>query len=233
MQEALRDSCNVYFFRLALAAGPEAVQRAAEAVGLGRRTGIDLDYEVPGLVPTDAWKRRAWRDAWRDGDTCNLAIGQGALVATPLQMAGVAAALANGGFVHRPHLVRATRAPGEAAFRRAAPPPAVDLAWNPAWMRTVRDGMRDVVMDERGTGRRAAIPGVSVAGKTGTAEYGPKEEGRKRGWMLAFAPFEAPRYAVAMVVEEAESGGLTVAPRMRALLEGLFAAAPGPEGENG
>lgn len=232
LRQALRYSCNVYFYRLALQAGPDYVWHMAAALGLGRPSGIDLDYEVGGLVPDDAWKRRTAGDAWRDGDTCNLAIGQGALTATPVQMAVVAAALANGGRVVRPRLVSATRAQGESAFRRRAAQPAADLHWDPAQLAAVREGMRDVVQAPDGTGRRARVPGVTIAGKTGTAQYGPGETNLHRGWMIAFAPFDTPRYAAAMVIEEAESGGGTVAPRLQVLLRGLFPSAP-PEGGAG
>ncbi len=222
LQQAIKYSCNVYFFHAALACGHGPVAAAARRLGLGRRSGVDLDVESSGLVPDDAWKRAALKEGWRDGDTCNLAIGQGALSVTPLQMAVVAAALANGGRLVHPHVVRGTREHAATLFEPVPLPPPQDLQWNPAHLRVIRDGMRDVVMAPDGTGRKAQIPGVTVAGKTGTAEYGRKEEGRKRGWMIAFAPYEAPVYAIAMVVEEADSGGRTVAPRLQSLLGGLF-----------
>lgn len=223
LSHAIRYSCNVYFFHLGLDSGPEAIAAVARAVGLGARTGIDLDYESPGIVPDPAWKRRAWHDAWRDGDTCNYAIGQGPIAATPLQMAGLAAAVANGGRRVHPRLLLATRAHGAESFAAEPVTPPDLLGWDPAAVRIVREGMRDVVMAEDGTGRRLRVAGFMLAGKTGTAEYGRKEEGKKRGWMIAFGPFEAPRLAVAMVVEDAVSGGMTVAPR----LQQFFAAALG------
>jgi len=223
LSRAIRYSCNVYFFHAGLAAGPEAIAAVPRAAKLGRATGVDLDHEATGLVPDPAWKRRAWRDAWRDGDTCNLSIGQGPITATPLQMAVVAAALANGGRRVTPHLLLASRAAGSDEFqpaRWAAPEP---LGWPPAALEIVVRGMRDVVMAEDGTGRRMRVAGFELAGKTGTAEYGPKREGRKRGWMIAFGPLPNPRLAVAMVAEDAVSGGTTVAPR----LQQFFAAALG------
>lgn len=223
LSHAIRYSCNVYFFHLGLDTGPDGIAAVARAVGLGARTGIDLDYESPGLVPDPAWKRRAWRDAWRDGDTCNYAIGQGPITATPLQMAAMTAAVANGGRRVHPRLLLATRPHGAESFAAATGTPPEPLGWDPAALKVVREGMRDVVMAEDGTGRRLRVAGFTLAGKTGTAEYGRKEEGKKRGWMIAFGPFENPRLAVAMVVEDAVSGGISVAPR----LHQFFAAALG------
>lgn len=219
---AIRYSCNVYLFHAALAAGPEAVQATARACGLGRKTGISLDFERPGLVPDAAWKRAARRDNWRDGDTCNLAIGQGALLVTPLQMAMYAAALANGGTLWQPRLVaRIAPAEGEAQDIAPAAAPA-GPHWAARNIRVVREGMRDAVNQLDGSGKRAALPHVVVAAKTGTAEYGPKGAGRKMTWMVAFAPFEEPRYALALLVEDGVSGGTTAAPRVQRLLAQVF-----------
>ncbi len=226
LSRAIRYSCNVYFFHTGLAAGPDAIAAVARAAGLGRPTGVDLDQEAAGLVPDPAWKRRAWRDAWRDGDTCNLSIGQGPITATPLQMAVVAAAIANGGRRVTPHLLLATRPAGADDFQPARWPAPEPLGWPRAALDVVARGMRDVVMAEDGTGRRMRVAGFELAGKTGTAEYGPKREGRKRGWMIAFGPLPRPRLAVAMIAEDAVSGGTTVAPR----LQQFFAAALGGGG---
>ena len=231
LTDALRTSCNVYFYRVALQVGPEPILRAAAELGLGRRSGVDLDAESPGFLPSEAWKRRTLRESWRDGDTCNLAIGQGALNVTPLQMAVVAAALANGGRAVQPRLLRATRSYGAAEFELARPEPARDLGWPAAALAPIREGMREAVMAENGTGRRARAAGVEAAGKTGTAEFGPREARRKRGWMIAFAPYDAPRYAIALVVDDALSGGLTAAPLVKEVLEALFA--PPGEGARG
>jgi penicillin-binding protein 2 len=222
LRRAIEQSCNVYFAAAGLQCGYAAIEDLARQAGLGRRTGIDLDREVSGLVPGPEWKRKVWHDDWRPGDTCNVAIGQGALSVTPLQMAVVAAALANGGAVYRPRLVLGLR-DRSGRFATNYPPVLVrTLAVSPEAMGLVRRGMHDVVMAPTGTGARARIVGVDMAGKTGTAEFGQKEERRKHGWMLLFAPFDRPRYAVAMVVDEAVSGGFTVAPRLHDLMESIF-----------
>lgn len=222
LQAAIRYSCNVYLFHSALACGPEAVQAMARAVGFGRKTGISLDSERAGLVPDDAWKRAARRDRWRDGDTCNLAIGQGALLVTPLQMGLYAATLANGGTLWRPRLIRQIESADGLTNAVAAAPAPGGPQWTPRHIRVVREGMRDAVNQPDGSGKRAALPQVTVAAKTGTAEYGVKGAGRKMTWMIAFAPFEDPRYAVALLVEDGVSGGTTAAPRVKQLLAQVF-----------
>ncbi|MCX7819082.1 MAG: penicillin-binding protein 2 [Kiritimatiellae bacterium] len=230
---AIRYSCNVYFFHAGLATGPDAIATTARAVGLGRPTEVDLDQEAAGLVPDPAWKRRAWRDAWRDGDTCNLSIGQGPITATPLQMAVVAAALANGGHRVTPHLLLAVRPAGTDEFQPSPVRPRQSLGWPAGALEAVRRGMRDVVMAEDGTGRRMRVAGMELAGKTGTAEYGPKREGRKRGWMIAFGPLPRPSLAVAMVVEDAVSGGTTVAPRLQQFFAAALARSAPPNRNGG
>lgn len=222
MQEALEHSCNVYFFRLGLQSGYDAIYHTSAALGLGQKTGVALDFEAPGLLPNEEWKRRMFRDGWRDGDTCNLSIGQGALAVTPLQLALVTAALANGGHLYKPRIVQGIRDNEKDSFRPIPPQIVNELNWSPTSVRTVREGMRDVVMSPRGTGRLAAIPGVEFAGKTGTAEYGTKGSGKKYGWMIAFAPFDNPRYAVVLLVEEAVTGGTTAAPKMKQVMSAIF-----------
>ena len=222
LQSAIRYSCNVYLFHAALECGPEAVQAMARACGFGRETGISLDFERKGLVPDNEWKRRERRDSWRDGDTCNLAIGQGALLVTPIQLAMYVAALANGGTLWKPRLV--DRIVSAAGFTNAIPPEAAPDGphWLAPHIRVVREGMRDAVNQPDGSGKRARLPNITVAAKTGTAEYGVKGAGRKMTWMIAFAPFENPRYAVALLVEDGVSGGTTAAPRVKQLLAQVF-----------
>ena len=225
---ALEQSCNTFFCNLGTAIGSNAVITAARAFGLGRETGIDLGGEVAGVVPDDAWKRRWYGLPWYPGDTCQMCIGQGMLLVTPLQMAVVAATLANGGTVYRPYL----HVPA-AGRRRPAPVRTIPYAKDAIAL--VRDGMRDVV--ETGTGRNILIRGetaadtgrrirhrlnVSCAGKTGTAEIGRGATKRKNTWIIAFAPFENPTVALAMIVERGESGGKTVAPRVHNVLAAIF-----------
>jgi len=208
-RQAIEQSCNPFFTDLGVQTGYQRIFHMADAFGFGHRTGIELPGEQAGLLPDDAWKRRVMGEGWRGGDTCNVSLGQGALLVTPLQMAMFAAALGNGGHVYRPRLV-AHRPEGDLLNR---------MAWSPATLEAVRGGMHDAVQLESGTGKRAWIEGITMGGKTGTAQYGRDQ---KHAWMILFAPFESPRYAVAMVVEDAVSGGISAAPRIREIMRRLL-----------
>lgn len=222
MRQALEESANTYFFQTALHCGWRPIIEQARAVGLGEKTGVEVDFEETGLVPDDQWKRSTGHGGWSDGDTCNLAIGQGFLEVTPIQMAMVTATIANGGWLYRPRLVQAYRSPNEKTFIDNPPRRVGKMAWPADALRVVRGGMHDVIMGPAGTGKNAAVEGLVYAGKTGTAEYGRKSEGRKHSWMIAFAPFDEPQYAVAFLIEDGVSGGTTAAPRMKILMEGLY-----------
>ena len=228
MHDALVTSCNTFFCSLGTAIGSNAVISAAMTFGLGASTGIDLAGETPGVVPDNTWKKQQYAEPWYPGDTCQMSIGQGMLLATPLQMAVVAAALGNGGRIYTPFLH--AREPG-----RAATPPMRTLPFSRENIEFIRISMRDVV--ENGTGRwisermvasdgsgprRRFLLNVSCAGKTGTAEIGRGSTKRKNTWVIAFAPYENPTVATAMIVERGESGGSTVAPRVRAVFASIF-----------
>jgi len=203
LRDAIARSCNPFFCQLGLRCGYDRIYHMAGALGLGSRTGFELGYDERGILP----RRRS------DGDTCNVSMGQGALAVTPLQMAVVAATIANQGTVYRPRLILRDRVRGQIVNR---------MGWAAETMRVVRGGMYDVIQSDHGTGRRARVPGVEMAGKTGSAQYGKKGSGKTHAWMLCFAPFERPRYAMAMVIEDGDSGGKTVAPRVRQIMEGVF-----------
>ena len=221
MRAALKYSANVYFFKTALACGPEAIIQQALAAGLGQKTGVEVDFENGGTIPDQQWQKDN-RTGWSDGDTCNLAIGQGYVAVTPIQMASVTATIANGGYRYRPRLLQAYRKPGTETYVLNEGNRIGKIDWSEAALAVVRNGMHDVIMEKDGTGHRAAVEGLDFAGKTGTAEYGVKGEGNKQTWMIAFAPFDNPQYAVAMLIEDGDSGGITVGPCMKVLMEGLY-----------
>ncbi|MDP6491092.1 MAG: penicillin-binding protein 2 [Kiritimatiellia bacterium] len=217
MRKSIEQSCNVYYYQVGLKCGYDRIYHMADAVGFGHHTGIALDLEMKGLLPNDTWKRRVLKDGWRSGDTCNVSIGQGAILATPLQMALFASAVGNGGRIYTPRIVTEPWEEGDLVK---------EMAWSAGTLATVRGGMYDVVEAETGTGRRARIAGVPMGGKTGTAEYGPREARRKYAWMIAFAPYDNPQYGAAVILEDAESGGRTAAPRMARLMAGVFGSKP-------
>jgi penicillin-binding protein 2 len=217
IREAIEQSCNVFFCELGHRLGYDPIREMAAAMGIGRKSGIDLPYEASGLLPSDEWKRKNMSEPWRPGDTCQIAIGQSMLLTTPLQMAMLTSVLANRGRLYRPRLV----ADGEQGclVRELDIPRAV--------MNLVRDGMHDVAVS--GTGRRVRIRGTEVAAKTGTAEYNAGGERKKNTWVTAFAPFEQPTVAIAVVVEDGISGGYTVAPIVHDLLVTVFGESPPEE----
>lgn len=214
MQHAIEQSCNTFFCEVGVAMGYEPRLRDDCALlGLGSRPDVEIPAAA-GNLPSDEWKRRRWRDGWRTGDTANLSIGQGFLAVTPLQMAVMTAAIANGGRVLRPRLVVDPPDP--------RPPVVARMPWQTASLRTVRLGMYDVVQAPTGTGKHARIDGCALAGKTGTAEYYDRGIRRKHAWMVAYAPFEQPRYAIAVVVENSDSGGRAAAPIVHRVFSAVF-----------
>lgn len=213
LTHALMKSCNPYFCMLGSAAGTNALVSAACRLGLGSKTGIDLGFERTGVVPDAEWKMRNYGERWYPGDLVQISIGQGMLLVTPLQMARLAAAIGTGRLV-TPHL------------RADAPVDSRPVGFDPAHLAAVRKGMRMVVSGDegsRGTGWRGGegVP-VSVSGKTGTAEVGTGANRRKNVWFIAYAPSEAPTAAVAMIVENGQSGGATAAPRVCEVLKAIF-----------
>lgn len=221
LRAALKFSANVYFFKTALACGPEVIFQQAALAGFGKKTGVEVDYEVSGTLPDREWQQKN-RIGWSEGDTCNLSIGQGYLTVTPIQMAMLTATIANGGYLYRPRLVQAYREPSARTYIANEGNRIGRIDWPETALFAVRSGMRDVIMDTDGTGHRAAVAGLDFAGKTGTAEYGVKRDKAKHTWMTAFAPFDHPQYAVAMLIEDGDSGGATVGPCLKVLMEGLF-----------
>lgn len=216
MNQALKESCNPYFCDFATRAGTNAVITAARALGLGAKTGIDLPGEAAGVVPDAEWKRLNWHEKWYPGDLPQMAIGQGMLLATPLQMAALAGAIGVG-YLAVPHM-------------KAGEQPEVKAIPFAKWqLDTVREGMRSVV--KSGTGKRAGAGlAVEVAGKTGTAEVGRGASRRKNVWFIAYAPAKNPTLALAIVIENGDTGGSTAAPRAREILKARFGEAP-PGGE--
>jgi penicillin-binding protein 2 len=213
LAEALQHSCNTYFYQLGLRVGPERIAEMSQAMGLGRSTASGLTGERAGLVPSPAWKREALRDRWHPGDTVSLAIGQGLITVTPLQVARMMAALANGGTLWRPRLVERVEAPDHSLLRADAPVVQGRLELAPVVLDYLRDALLAVV--EQGTGKRARVPGLAVAGKTGTAqthEFRSDADRKRRdqdhAWFAGFAPADGSREPEAVVVVFAERSGL-------------------------
>jgi len=223
---ALRWSCDVWFYQRGMATKAEPIAAMAREFGLGQKLGFDLEGEKPGLVPTPDWKRARMGERWWDGDTAQFAMGQSFLLATPLQMANAAATLASGGVVWRPYIVQRIETPDGTVVSETKPEVRRRLRVSSENMEFVRQAMLAVVQAPDGTGRAAAVLGVQVAGKTGTAEVDVRVDGQtrriKRTWFIAFAPFENPQVALAVMFEDGDSGGHTAAPVAGRILAGIF-----------
>ncbi|MBZ2184790.1 MAG: penicillin-binding protein 2 [Bryobacter sp.] len=205
LKKALAQSCDVYFYNVGNRIGIDQIARYAEVSGFGSRTGIDLPAEAEGTLPSSKWKVRTLREKWYGGDTVSVAIGQGYLTATPIQLAHAIGGLSIGGIWHTPHLLRNGNAPLKPARK-------TDL--NLENVRLVIDGMCEVV-NGWGTAANSRIPGVEMCGKTGTAQTASNEYQKARNlrlkdnaWFVAFAPRINPEIAVAVLFEEGEHGNL-------------------------
>jgi len=219
LHSALVQSCNVYFYQVGRMAGIDAIHKYGDMFNLGRPTRIDLPGEGSGVLPSPEWKQRVRGEPWYAGETISVSIGQGVLAVTPVQMATLMSAVATGK-LPRPHLSSAD-----------AEPPK-ELPVSKATLAVIRSALADVV--EEGTGRRASLGSISVAGKTGTAQVFkksagidadklPKEE-RDHAWFVGYAPAEKPEIAFAVVIEHGGHGGTTAAPVVKQVLETFFAA---------
>lgn len=228
--EGLQHSCNVFFYNTGRRLGVEGIARAARLFHLGQPTGIDLPREAHGLVPDAAWMRRAYHQPWQEGDTVSFGIGQGALQVTPLQMLLLFAAIGRNGEVPPPRLMLSVEgeeppsvlaAPSEARGKqprfgiaplsRLRGTPRHDVKRIPldaAALALVRQGLERVVNTETGTGRLARVPGLTVAGKTGTAQV---SRGLSHAWFCGYAPASDARVAFVVFLEHGGKGGVRAA----------------------
>ena len=231
LHQAIAQSCNVYFYQVGARLEIDRIARWAKRLGLGAPAGVDLPHEASGLVPSSDWKMRTQRVPWYAGETISVTIGQGQVTVTPLQLARLAALVANGGHLVTPHLVKAV---GRAARPDA---PLDEPRLRPETIAAIRDGMCAVV-NEHGTGWRAQLQSVEVCGKTGSSQVVASRVRQPtahavlpHGWFVAFAPREHPRIALAVLVEHGGSGGVAAAPVAREILAHFFQeqAAPKPK----
>ncbi len=229
----LARSSNVYFYYLAggyrragdgdfEGLGGERLAHYARLAGLGSSSGLDLPGEHSGLVPDDSWKQEVLGESWYIGDTYNLGIGQGYLSTSPMQMAVWAAAVANNGRILEPRLVTGVKRANDVYHRE--PVVLAELSNEHDSLAVVREGMRAAASDF-GTARRGQPQGLTIGGKTGTAEFGPQlpdQTYESHGWYIGFAPFEAPEIAIAVYLGHG-SGAFHAAPVARAAFEHYFA----------
>ncbi len=218
LMDAITQSCNTYFFTIANQMGYEKFTTMARKFGYGEKLDISLYGGRSGNVPSDEWKRQFFKEQWVGGDTLNTAIGQGFVLATPLQMALVTARIANGGVPIKPYLIRNHNISTQYNALKS------QAVVNESHLKFVQEGMRRVVNDGRGTayGKRLGIDGFEMAGKTGTSQVISKRENEmssseaknnaNHAIFVGFAPFSDPKYSISVVVEHGGSGSASAAP---------------------
>ena len=236
LEDSVAQSCDVYYYRLAVTLGIDRMHEFLGLFGLGAATGIDIPGERAGLLPSREWKRSAFRrpqdQVWFPGETVITGIGQGYMLATPMQLAQATAILANRGQGFRPTLLAAVEEPLSGAREEFAPQPLPPLQLAPAQVEEAIDAMVAVVHGERGTARAIGVDSRwTIAGKTGTAqvvgiaqgeeydEENVEERHRPHALFVAFAPAENPRIAIAVLVENGASGSAAAAPIARKLID--------------
>ena len=221
--DAMRHSCNIFFYQAGLKIGGAAITKYATAFGLGQPTGIDLGTEKFGLIPSPKKGRRG-APAFQAGDIINMSIGQGQVLVTPMQVARFMAAVANGGVLWKPRLVQRIERPERGVVWTDTGTVTGHVELNPAVWAFLRQSLWAVVNDN-GTGAGARIPGLDIAGKTGTAQMianSKAEKGQDHAWFASFAPVKDPEVVVVVLVERGGKGGQVAAPIARKILNAIF-----------
>ena len=216
LHRAIVESCDVYFYEVGRRLGIDKIYEYATSLGLGKKTGIDLGKEREGLVPNTKWKLENKKLPWFLGETFNASIGQGYVAVTPIQLAVMTSAIANGGTVYKPLLIK-----------NSSPTISGRLNISPDTLETIKKGLFGVVNEAGGTGYAAKSELVTIAGKTGTAQVVTQKSGshyvgekfRDHAWFVAFAPVEKPEIALAVLVEHGGHGGGAAAPIAKSAIE--------------
>lgn len=234
LSDALKVSCNAFFYQYGNAAGIDQIAKIGNMLGLGLKTGIPLTGEAAGLLPTPKWLTVMHPiERWSAGYTANTSIGQGFVLTTPLQMALLIATIANGGITYYPRLIDRIVSPnGHIIFQAPAKMVRTDFQKEGIQRKdfeVVRDGLWKVINSEGGTGKRVHMQNIAVAGKSGTAQFWRDRVKDNRVWFVAFAPFKTPKYAVCVMVEGAKSGSGVAAPIVNKILRDIFSLENGGE----
>jgi penicillin-binding protein 2 len=230
--KALAESCDVFFYQLGLKLGVESLAWYARAFGLGELTGIDLDHEARGLVPTASWKRKRTGVAWQKGETLSVAIGQGYNLTTPLQLLVMVSSIANGGTLYKPQILKQVETAEGNVLLESKPQVIGKLPVSQKNIDIVRKGLWEVVNSGRGTGRIARLKHEEfMSGKTGTAQVVGRNKSesfkeseiphhfKNHALFVAYAPSESPTIAVTVIVEHGEQGSSTAAPIAQQLIQ--------------
>ena len=224
VHRAMVQSCNIFFYQAGLKVGGAMIAKYAKAFGLGAATGIDLGTEKIGLIPEPKVRKGRGAAAWQAGDTVNMSIGQGQVLVTPIQIARMMSAVANGGVLWKPRLVQRIERPGKGVVWSDTGRVVGHVELSPLVWAFLRRSLWGVV-NEGGTGGAARVPGIDVAGKTGTAQMIAKsksEKGQDHAWFASFAPVNDPEVVVVVMAEGGGKGGQVAAPIARKILDAIF-----------
>lgn len=230
LYQALVQSCDVYFYQLGRKLGIDKLSEYARGFGLGGLTGIDLSNEKDGLIPTSSWKLETTGEEWIEGETLSAAIGQSFTLTTPIQLINAYSAIANGGKLMLPRVVQRIETVEGEIIKQFPPQQIGVLPASPSTLNFLKHALAGVVNAPRGTGWAAKIKGVTVAGKTGTAQVFSQKgrskelpfELRDHAWFVAFAPLEEPEIAVIVLVEHGGAGSKAAAPIARKVIQKYF-----------
>ncbi len=244
LHRALAESCDVYFYQVGLKVGVDTLAEYANSLGLGSKSGIELEYEKSGLIPTTVWKKLAKGERWHEGETLSISIGQGFNLVTPLQVCQMTSALATGGILYKPFLIEKIINPEGQVIREFKPTVSLELVGMDTYLEEIRDGLVGAVNEKHGTGTAARLNDITVAGKTGTAQVITLEKfkavdeedvaylHRDHAWFTSFAPAEKPEIALTVLVEHGGHGGSAAAPVAKMVLERYFAGKLEEKNEN-
>jgi penicillin-binding protein 2 len=230
LHRAIVESCDTYFYQLGPKLGIDRIAKWSRTFGLGEKSGIALDDERSGIIPDTEWKRKRFRQPWFPGETVSVAIGQGYVTVTPLQLANMMAAVANGGKLYRPYLVSKVESVDGATVREYGSQLIRTIELKADTLNRLRNALADVVRRPGGTGGAARSPLIDIAGKTGTAQvvemkgaYVKSEQlsyfNRDHAWFVAYAPIENPQVAIAVLIEHGGHGGEAAAPVAKKVFE--------------
>lgn len=240
LRKSLRESCDVYYYQLGEKLGVDKIAATAHAFKLGSPLGVELLNERSGLIPTAEWKQKRFNKRWYHGETLPVAIGQGAVLMTPIQLASMTATMANEGTIYRPHLVKRIVDADGRPLKETKPEVIGSATFPKESFRLVKQGLFAVVNEAGGTGAMARQYDVKVAGKTGTSQVVKLKDSksstpyqyRDHALFVAFAPFDKPEVAVAVVVEHGEHGGAAAAPIAGRILRAYFDSKKPPRPES-
>jgi penicillin-binding protein 2 len=224
--QALTQSCDTWFYQVGIKTGAEPIMDWAARLGFGAKSGVPLKGEAEGRLPNDSYMQKMHGRKILGGDIANLSIGQGDLLTTPLQMAQAMAIVANGGTFYQTRLVQQVQTGSNEIVAAYAVRVKKEIGASPQTMDQVHHGMIDAVNGPLGTAHQASLDKVSVAGKTGTAQWGPKEKERTAAWFAGFVPAEHPQYAFAALYEgdvgSTVHGGSAAAPMIGKILREIY-----------